>query len=65
MVEFAPITYEEIQARFFSVFHRDMTQDERRCFLLVDKYWISGYFLGISGMLAEGHTSFQHSHNIS
>jgi hypothetical protein len=48
MAHFEPITYEEIQERFFSVFHRDMTRDERQCFLLVDKYWISGYFLGIA-----------------
>lgn len=48
MTRFQPNTYEEIQDRFCKVFHRDMTLDERRCFLSVDKYWMSGYFLGIT-----------------
>ncbi|HEV7218755.1 MAG TPA: hypothetical protein VGN39_07760 [Terriglobales bacterium] len=48
MTQFQPNTYEEIQERFFMEFHRDMTTEERQCFLRVDKYWMSGYFLGVA-----------------
>lgn len=37
---------EETRQRFLRDFHRGMTQEERRCLLLADKYW-SGYLLGI------------------
>ena len=45
MTQLQPNDEEETLQRFLRVFHRGMTQEERRCLLLADKFW-SGYLLG-------------------